>query len=183
METMKNQIIIGLGYRARSGKDTVANFLIREHGFTRIAFADKLKEVASIITDQDAKDPDFKTSPVFGMSGGELLQKLGTSMRADIPNLWIEASGLRQAAQYLSRIVVTDVRHHNEADIIKELGGSLWHVHRSGTAMDTHITECLGDTIKWDRVVKNHGSLSDLRDAANAALVDELRQRGVEYRP
>ena len=180
---MKNQIIIGLGYRAHSGKDSVAKFLIREHGFTRIAFADKLKEAGSIITDQDAKDPEFKTSPVFGMSGGEFLQKFGTSTRSQIPDIWVEASGLRQAAQYLSRIVVTDVRHHNEADLIKELGGSLWHIHRAGTALDTHITECTGDQIKWDRVIKNHGSLSDLRYTVNAAFVDELRQRGVEYRP
>ena len=180
---MKNQIIIGLGYRARSGKDTVANFLIREYGFTRIAFADKLKDVASIITDQDAKDPDFKAASVFGMSGGELLQKLGTNIRIGMPDIWIEASGLRAAAQYLSRIVVTDVRHHNEAAIIKELGGSLWHINRPGIAHDSHITESAGDQIKWDRVISNHGSLSDLRQAAIDAYHAEAHQRGVVCKP
>jgi hypothetical protein len=37
--------IIGLAGRAGSGKDTVANILVRDHGFIKIAFADALKRV------------------------------------------------------------------------------------------------------------------------------------------
>lgn len=36
--------IIGLSGYARSGKDTAAEYLVREHGFTRIAFADALRD-------------------------------------------------------------------------------------------------------------------------------------------
>ena len=37
-------MIIGLSGYAQSGKDTVAKVLIEEYGFTRIAFADKIRE-------------------------------------------------------------------------------------------------------------------------------------------
>lgn len=36
--------IIGLTGYAQSGKDTVANYLVKTHGFTRIAFADPMRE-------------------------------------------------------------------------------------------------------------------------------------------
>jgi dephospho-CoA kinase len=37
-------VIIGLTGYAGSGKDEVANILVKEHGFIRVAFADKIKE-------------------------------------------------------------------------------------------------------------------------------------------
>lgn len=39
-------MIIGLSGYAGAGKDTVADILVRKHGFTRVAFADKLREFA-----------------------------------------------------------------------------------------------------------------------------------------
>ena len=36
-------MIIGLGYKARVGKDTVGDYLVKNHGFVRLGFADALK--------------------------------------------------------------------------------------------------------------------------------------------
>ena len=44
-------MILGLVGFASSGKDTVADYLVRNHNFNRIAFADPLKDAASIIFD------------------------------------------------------------------------------------------------------------------------------------
>ena len=38
-------MIIGLSGYARSGKDTVAETLVNEYGFKRVAFADKIKDL------------------------------------------------------------------------------------------------------------------------------------------
>ena len=41
---MTNNIVIGLGYIARSGKDTIADYLVREYSFKKLSFAWALKE-------------------------------------------------------------------------------------------------------------------------------------------
>jgi hypothetical protein len=38
------QIVVGLGYTARVGKDTIADYLVREHNFHKTSFATALKE-------------------------------------------------------------------------------------------------------------------------------------------
>ena len=42
-------MIIGLSGYAGSGKDTVASVLIEQHGFTRLAFADPIREFLLLI--------------------------------------------------------------------------------------------------------------------------------------
>ena len=43
-DNLDNKILIGLMGYARSGKDTIASFLVKRLGFKRISFADTLKE-------------------------------------------------------------------------------------------------------------------------------------------
>lgn len=49
-------MILGLSGYARSGKDTAASVLVDEFGFTRIAFADKLREVLLAINPKVAEE-------------------------------------------------------------------------------------------------------------------------------
>lgn len=168
---MKNQIIIGFGYRAKSGKDTAGAYLVSNYGFTRIANADALKEVISIITGEDAHDPEFKESPTcLGVSGGAALQIIGVALRDKFPEIWIKASGLEQAAKYVERIVITDVRFQNEADAVKNLGGILVRINRPGYSGDTHTSETSGDHINWDYVINNTGTLNDFEAKLDALI-------------
>lgn len=160
---MKAPRIIGLGYRAKSGKDTVGAIL-RDHGYLRKAFADKLKEIASIMTGRDAFADDFKTEDCgFGMTGGAFLQTLGTQMRNTYgDDIWLRLVDQQINKSTTARFVITDVRHHNEAAYVKSRGGILIKVDRRTGIFDSHITETGGDTIKWDHVIDNNGSLADL---------------------
>lgn len=168
---MKNQIIIGLGYRRHAGKDTVGAHLIKHYGFTRVAFADKLKEVVGFILSTNATDPEFKSNICdLGVTGGSALQKIGVALRDEFPEIWIVASNLEYLALYNERIVVTDVRFENEAAAVKNLGGILVQIQRPGCSSDNHISECEGDKIKWDHIIVNDGSLDALAQKVDGLM-------------
>lgn len=59
--------IVGVGGNAGAGKDTLADVLVKKYGFTKLAFADSLKEMCSKVFelplnyfyDREIKDSDF----------------------------------------------------------------------------------------------------------------------------
>lgn len=163
--------LIGLGYRARSGKDTVGQHLSYTHGYVRVGFADKLKQVASLLTNDDAFDTEFKNeTTIFGLTGGQLLQQLGSLLKTLDPAIWTKASHLQSIACTEPLIVVTDVRYTAEAALIKKLGGQLWRIDRPGLPYDSHSSETEGAQIKWDAVIQNNSTLPALFAAVDAVL-------------
>lgn len=167
---MSKPIIIGLGYRARSGKDTVGDHLVKHHGFRRVAFADQLKNVVGLLAGEDAFDQAFKENvTIFGLTGGQLLQQVAMKLRELDPLFFVKASLLDYLSNVHDRIVVTDVRFKNEAAEIKRLGGVLWEIRRPGLANDLHQSETEGAQIQWDAVLHND------RDIAHVLIEAEIR--------
>jgi len=167
-------MIIGIGYRAHSGKDTVGRILVQEFGFHRVGFADALKDVCSIIcfgaVFAHVRHGDFKEGITpLGMTGGQLLQKVGVALREAVPGIWIESAHLLPRLITYGNIVVTDVRFEDEAKAIKDLGGILIEVRRY-VPQDDHISETEGAKIKWDHVIENNGSLVDLLHEVRALM-------------
>ena len=154
------EIIAFSGY-ARSGKDEAANELTK-HGFIRVAFADKLREVLYQLNPlvfghnampheygdseflpfrktyqllQDVIDEygwDGYKATVYGPEIRRLLQRLGTE--AGRQTLW-DSIWIDAALTGLSedaRVVVTDVRFPNEFNAIRERGGLMVRIHRDG---------------------------------------------------
>ena len=60
--------VIAISGWKRSGKDTAANELINKHGYTRVAFADLLKDMVAKEYDiprTHCDDPDYKEAPIL----------------------------------------------------------------------------------------------------------------------
>ena len=55
-------MIIGICGLIGSGKGTVADVLVDEHGFQKISFADKLKDAVSVLFDWDRDMLEGETS-------------------------------------------------------------------------------------------------------------------------
>lgn len=172
-------MIIGLTGYAESGKDEVAKILISDFGFTRIAFADGVREVALAI------DPFISASvrlsaavELYGWDTAKtnpevrrLLQKMGTEAVRDIigQDTWIKLA-LKKAAN-LKHTVFTDVRFPNEAEALcylkSEDAALLWRIHRPGHVTKVgkgHPSEAHIDSFKVDKEIFNTGSLQELRD-------------------
>jgi hypothetical protein len=104
------------------------------------------------------------------MTVRDLLQKLGTdALRNGLhPNVWVNAL----MADYknddetgqLPNWIITDVRFHNEAIAIKNQGGIIIRINRTGVApINDHPSEIGLDDWKFDYTIPNISDLFDLK--------------------
>jgi hypothetical protein len=167
-------MIIGLTGYAQSGKDTVAQVLVEKYGYTRIAFADKIRELL-----YEMDPPVTDNNRVVGLQNyveelgwdiakqnpnvRSMLQNLGVGARKVFgENFWVQQA-LRQV-HFEGNFVITDVRFPNEADAIRKYDGAqIWRIKRNGVnAVNQHVSETAMDGEKVDQIFMNSGSLEDL---------------------
>jgi len=183
-------MIVGLGFRARSGKDTVGEYLQKEYGFERIAFADALKrgcmEMFGLTYEQaygnlkEVVDEYWSTTPRY------ILQKVGTEcMRNGYKkDIWIKSVDKRIREQPNSNWVVTDCRFPNEAAAIKSWDGLVVRVDRTQAGASGGITDHPSELAmeaydKWDYVIKNNSdSLVDLYNSVDHMVDAFVRHSG-----
>ena len=139
-------MIVGICGLIGSGKGTVADILV-EQGFTKVSFADKLKDgVATIFGwDRSMLEGDTDESRSWREQVDEfwtketgrtitprvVLQEFGTEcMREGFDNgVWVSLLK-KYMIDNPGNYVVPDVRFRNEQDMIRELGGKIWQVKR-----------------------------------------------------
>ena len=170
-------MIIGLSGYAQSGKDTVAKVLIEEYGFTRIAFADKIREFLYDLNPQVKVGYDTMTNIklMVDLDGWDkakqnptvrkLLQDIGVSAR----NIFGEDFWVEQALKPVAsggNYVITDVRFPNEAVAVRKFGESqVWRIKRDGVeAVNRHISEIAMDDQRVDQILTNRGTIEDLNE-------------------
>lgn len=180
---------IGLVGRARSGKDTVALHLVEHYGYTRVAFADKMRDAVEALNpiinlNVDGLGWTCSLSVGLKMYGWEglkqyspdvrgYLQRMGTEVGRDMfgEDFWVDQA-LRTASGF-EQVVFSDVRYPNEAEKIRGQGGILWRIERDGIEKSNeHTSESLIETIKVDSVIKNGGTIEEL-----FARVDKLMRK------
>lgn len=188
--------IIGLSGFARTGKDEVAKILVEDHGFTRVAFADKLREmlyaldpIVSVgfsnfggetfhvdsmysITVQKVIDEHGWNGYKETMYGDEirrLLQRLGTEAGRETlwDSIWIDAAFAGHSED--AKIVVADARFYNEFDAVRARGGQIWRIERPGVGpLNDHASETEAtDYPYFSYNINNEGTLEDLRRVVN----------------
>lgn len=167
-------MIIGLTGYAQSGKDTVANILVEHYGFTRVAFADKIREYlyeTNPMYDSIVGEPLFVRAKVDRDGWEEakkspqirrLLQTSGLAAR----KLFGEDFWVNQALKDIDvdgNYVIADVRFENEADKIKSTSGQIWRIKRFGVEpVNGHISETQMDGYKVDQIFINNSTVDDL---------------------
>lgn len=177
--------IIGLAGRARSGKDTVANYLVEHYGFKQFSYAQHLKDVAETAGWNGQKD----------IRGRILLQELGDVLRRydesifinnligkmKYYNMVLEGFGTLTTPPQEAKIVVSDVRLLPEIEALKNLGASIWYIQRNVEGMEkvpAHITETLNpDSYKFDYVFDNSNSFEALYSGVDQATKEVLNAK------
>jgi len=168
-------MIIGLGHKARSGKDTVAEFLVNQYGFEPISFAKALKHTCKALfdltDDQVFGDKKLEVDTFWGVTPVRLQQVLGTDIIRENfdANHWVKIVEKKVTESPDINWVITDMRFENEANWVKRMGGTTIRVDRElelrgDIGRDpNHVSEtALDDYTDWDWIIDNNDSLAQL---------------------
>jgi hypothetical protein len=100
----------------------------------------------------------------------DLLQRLGVGARNTFGDeFWIGQAF--NSMDKTSNYVITDVRFENEAMMLKLMGGQLWRIKRPGIEpINGHISERDLDGYKVDKILKNEGTLEELRTLVRSRM-------------
>ena len=141
-------MIIGICGLIGSGKDTIADYLIKRHNFQKLSFADKLKDSVATMFDWDRNLLDGKTDQsrkwreevdeYWSNETGEeitpryVLQLFGTECMRDgfYDGIWVSLTKKKILDHPEINFVIPDVRFPNEAKMIYEINGQVWRVKR-----------------------------------------------------
>ena len=176
--------ILALWGYAGSGKDEVAKFLVKHHGFERVAVADQIKAMA------------LEINPVIGVNGfgrvqhlaglvhefgwdaakqvpevRQLLQNLGVAARRHLHHdIWVDVA-MRQVDN-LTRSVITDCRFMNEVEAVRDRGGFVVRVVRPGIGpANGHVSEsALKDYQGFAATIHNDGHLDELGEKVERVM-------------
>lgn len=178
--------LVGLTGRARSGKDSLAHFLVEQHGFKRVAFADPIRHAVAEITGlsvDELMDGPAKETPLDWLDGvtpRRMMQTLGTEWGRDTihRDLWLRVAQRKIDAALAAGapgVVVSDVRFDNEAYFVADQDGLVVEVIREGIAkVEGHASEAGVDPELIDAWVPNNGTLEDLARMAHAVADAEV---------
>jgi hypothetical protein len=212
-------LVIALSGLAGAGKDAAADILVRDHGFTKMAFATPLKEMLLDLNpivgyyepdcdcscgccDGEDLDPmylsdlydkyglteDEVKASTYGDEARRLWERFGTDvMRKRDPEFWVDQTRKAILASGRDRVVISDCRFPNEADMVYDLSlpqwdptfefyvdnehnSSVWNIVRPGLERGEHEAESHSGGLGEEITIHNDGSLGALAENVGIAL-------------
>jgi dephospho-CoA kinase len=167
-------VLIGLLGKKHSGKDTSAEILINKHNFTKLAFADPLKNICKELfgfSDYQLYNDKETIDEYWNISPRNALQYLGTDVFRNninklLPNItdnfWVMLLE-NKYKKIKGNVIITDVRFQNEVDMIHKNGGFVIKINRNTNNIDNHDSEKYIDSIiNYDYVIDNNDSIENL---------------------
>ena len=164
--------LIGLAGRARSGKSSIADYLVNDYGFQHLAFADPIRDTIEHVFDTPHQYSHILKEagiPPHGKSYRELAQTLGDWGRGLRPDFWVLE--LERRLELIKRglgddlcVVISDVRYINEAFWVRQRG-QLWHITRPDqdpSQTRAHSSEAGIVPLGGEALIQNTGTLEDL---------------------
>ncbi len=138
---------IGLVAPMRGGKDTFGEVLVAEYGYTRVAFADAVKEVSAMCFPEECKTR-ATARPIW--------QGVGNLLRQIDKDVWVNMLGRKvDSLGEDANIVVTDVRYFNEVEYLKSKGFTIIQIL---VDRDTILERCKVNNPLFKEELLNHES-------------------------
>lgn len=184
---LRDPLLLGITGAAGSGKTTTGLHLQARYGFEPMAFADPIKDLlAQLLADRDEDhaclhEPGGREWPLKqfpGMTARTLLQAFGDAGRGLTPSFWVRQTAHRAGLHDMphsspvhDRIVFTDVRYPEEAQWLRDMGGTLLRITRDDTSAAhaaavslgtaTHSSERYWRRLPADIEIHNNGPTTE----------------------
>lgn len=192
-------ILLAMYGRARSGKDTAADYLAQQLGLYKYAFAEPLKTMLkSVFGDHFHEGDRSGICPETGKSYREMMQTLGTDLGRNLWNedVWINLvqkkwdwvkdgcpvetnlgtmRNFRLNGEGTNGMILSDLRFDSEAEWVRSHGGFVIEVVRDHYTLVPpgiagHQSEAGVNALLVDMVANNRGSLEDLQDCLDGIV-------------
>lgn len=184
---MKPHVIAICAPAPRNGKTTIANHLIDSYGYTKVSFADPMRNMlktllldcgtpAQEIERYFTKDK-YEIIPEVGTSYRRLLTTLGTEWGRQLinKNLWVKptVSLIRQLVNKNYPVVIDDMRFMSEYEGLKAISAMYIRVERPGAYPNPRIQQ-IRRLLYFVPVIGAHRSEGELnRVKPSATLIND----------
>jgi hypothetical protein len=195
--------LVGFAGLAQHGKDTAAQFLVSELGFKPVAFADPVRRgllaldpyveciylIYKGMHEAGLPVPQYweRLSVLVAKYGWDVVKQLpevrrlkqryGTEAGRDIHGYDCWVNLMREILDNEeSDVVVTDIRFDNEAGLINEYGGRVYHIWRPNfdNGLSEHRSEPMD--FSWaDTKLENSGTVEHLRRLVLTQVIDDFQ--------
>lgn len=177
-----------------AGKDTAADVLVQEYGFTRVAFADAVREMSLIINPLITVQGNYgKLDESIVVRLSQLVTQFGwDKIKRDIPevrrflqvigteagrmllgeNVWVDLLQKRfpDLTDPDSLYVITDCRFDNEVEFVRSNGGCLIWIERPGLVSDGHASESTHISRLASVTIHNRTDIDDFKQSVRFVM-------------
>lgn len=194
-------MIIGICGLIGSGKGTVADILADEQGFTKVSFADSLKDAIAtvfgwqrnLLEGDTAESREWREQvdpwwaarlDMPNLTPRWVLQYWGTDVCRNGFHTDIWLASLERKMSHGGNFVIPDTRFPNEVKMIQRLNGQVWRVVRgddpewfvnyrtnSVVPSNIHASEYMWANSKFDNIIPNNNTLDILRRTVKDLLI------------
>lgn len=175
--------IIGFAGPAGCGKNTASQMVrsiatMRFHPCEEHYFAQPIYDMleAGGFGRPKTQEEKIAVIPGHNFSWRKAAQLLGTEWgRGLSPTIWRDITASKIKTSPAALHLITDVRFENEAELIREMGGVVWHLHGRRVALqglESHASEVPLPFAEGDKVISNSGSAQWLETQVRRLLDD-----------
>lgn len=181
-------IIAITGYK-QSGKDTIADYLIKQYGFSKKSFATPIKEAVKEVFGWSEEHVNGALKevidPEWGVSPRQMMQWVGTEafqmyIQRDFP-LYSETIGRGLWVKKLCRdidiantsknIVIPDLRFYHEYEELRKYGVFILKVQRDNVDQnDVHLSEREIENIPVEVIIENNTTYEELYEGVDTCM-------------
>lgn len=169
-------MLIGLHGKPRSGKDTVAAYLIKKFNLLRYGSSVPVKDTVATMfgvpreyfDDDKMKD---QVDPFWNMTYRQMAQKVGKECSRDVfgENFWLRFIERKlteiQHQGYYNGMILADIRYANEAEWVKQQGGKVIYIIRDNLPVSSGGDHAAEQGLSLDLasvVVYNNSTIEEL---------------------